>query len=239
MIYFTTEYNGNADQLILKPLHCEVHTQEVEILLLNIAQCLWKDVFSQRGICGKGPLQKTCSVGKWRKEKEKWKKVWLLKTCNGGRWEKEGDFARRDKSRRARGGVGSTCHWETVWILLKWRLLSNWKILKQRVLTSSKKNTHMLLFQGRRHQDGLKIQSLVHNFTLTHNCYLLWGQHSGQGWREEADWGYLGLPLQHLQRDPPPCTGTSPSPSRLTSDLTIFFNPKLTLYFASTLFLSI
>ena len=87
MIYFTTEYNGNADQLILKPLHCEVHTQEVEILLLNIAQCLWKDVFSQRGICGKGSLQKTCSVGKWRKEKEKWKKSL---TSENLQWRKVG-----------------------------------------------------------------------------------------------------------------------------------------------------
>ena len=239
MIYFTTEYNGNADQLILKPLHCEVHTQEVEILLLNIAQCLWKDVFSQRGICGKGPLQKTCSVGKWRKEKEKWKKVWLLKTCNGGGWEKERDFARLDKSAMVREGVGSTCHWETVWILLKWRLLSNWKILKQRVPTSSKKNTHMLLFQGRRHQDGLKVQCFAHNFhwhTIATTCYEVNTVVEVEEKQQTED---IFASLSNIFRDILPLV-LAPVPNHLfTSDLTFFFNPKLTLYFARTLFLSI
>ena len=214
MIYFTTEYNGNADQLILKPLHCEVHTQEVEILLLNIAQCLWKDVFSQRGICGKGPLQKTCSVGMWRKEKEKWKKSL---TSENLQWRKVGVGTGLCQARHVSDGE------RRCWKYLSLRnCLNSFEIKTSIKLTNSKTKSPHLLQEEHTHaavprektSRWPESSTFCSQFSPTHNCcYLLWGQHSGQGWREEADWGYLRLPLQHLQRHPPPCTGTSPSPS--------------------------
>ena len=137
MIYFTTEYNGNADQLILKPLHCEVHTQEVEILLLNIAQCLWKDVFSQRGICGKGPLQKTCSVGMWRREKEKWKKSL---TSENLQWRKVGVGTGLCQARHVSDGE------RRCWKYLSLRnCLNSFEIKTSIKLTNSKtKSPHLL-----------------------------------------------------------------------------------------------